>query len=215
MVSVSRRRVAVRHACGVHGHARACAQRRAGRGPVCTRLTPWRVKASPGGAADAGGREASPGGTAASRNLRVRKEAKLDGGIRRGESSVCKGPGAEGTGQGHYGYSGGCGGQSGNYAACQSPPEAGGAHSAPAHTPSPCLTVMPGWAGLCQRLSNGMGGLRTREKENAREAGRAKALDAKKMGVWSPGFEACEPGEGCLHLRSTREGRRLLVGRGP
>lgn len=82
-------------------------------------------------------------------------------------------------------------------------------------TPSPCLTVMPGWAGLCQRLSNGMGGLRTREKENAREAGRAKALDAKKMGVWSPGFEACEPGEGCLHLRSTREGRRLLVGRGP
>lgn len=53
---------------------------------------------------------------------------------REGRAACAKGLGREALHRGRYGHSGGRGGQARSYAARPSPPEARGAHSAPAHT---------------------------------------------------------------------------------
>lgn len=127
-----------------------------------------------------------PGTWAASRldgrepDLEGEKAELLDWASREGRGgSACEGPGAGGAAAEGVG--------------------ARGARSAPAHTlsPSDCY-ARAGPDCVRGSLRGGVGGLRTREKEDAREAGGARCLDARRTGIWSPRSGACGPGGGAV-----------------
>lgn len=128
--------LAVRHACALR-RPRACVPGSAGAG---ARLHAAHSGEGPGTRDGVAGkscrcRQRGPrrGWTAARRNWRARRRSWVP--APREERAACaKGLGREALHGGRYGRCGGRGGQARSYAARPSPPEARGAHSAPAHT---------------------------------------------------------------------------------
>lgn len=128
--------LAVRHACALR-RPRACVPGSAGAG---ARLHAAHSGEGPGTRDGVAGkscrcRQCGPrrGWTAARRNWRARRRSWVPA-PREGRAACAKGLGREALHRGRYGRCGGRGGQARSYAARPSPPEARGAHSAPAHT---------------------------------------------------------------------------------
>lgn len=128
--------LAVRHACALR-RPRACVPGSAGAG---ARLHAAHSGEGPGTRDGVAGkscrcRQRGPrrGWTAARRNWRARRRSWVPA-PREGRAACAKGLGREALHRGRYGHSGGRRGQARSYAARPSPPEARGAHSAPAHT---------------------------------------------------------------------------------